>query len=316
MTSKIKIALMAAGLMAGATLTSCSNNEGNELSQSTQAGNLLIKSPEMKAYSSSHLWNTYGSRAGEDSSEEGTEVKGYVSHNDVEINLSLNEEQTEPGVTEEGETFNKDYISSHFSLHVRTARDVQVRIPVPVDYYCDADDMAIVKKHLEDHFVYGDQNHSLSLNINGSTVNVNVAYDAEGFTITTSGINETVINYLAENYEDGITFEIWNYFNNTITRAELQRLLNNSTVEFVEGDDNVDYYVNAFNQINTLDEEDNIISTANNQWDCTVSIVSSQSNNFNAIEPGSEDYLNDFHGYNGSLINKVYKHRRPEPSED
>lgn len=307
MTKKFKFALMAAGLIAGASLSSCSNENSNEPSLKAD-GNLLVKSPEMIAYSSNHVWSKYGiTKADEVQDEE----KPYISMNDVEINLSVNEKIEGEQVTNEGETFTReDYISSHLSLHVRTPRDVKVYIPVPAEYYCPADDMEIVKKHIEDHFVYGDQNHELKLNVNGSDVKVNVDYSADGITITTSGINQNVIDFLAEEYKDGITFEIWNYFNATLSREELQQYLNRSTVEFIGGDDNVDYYVNAFNELKEVDEEGNVTSSQINKWDCTVSIIGDQSGNFDAIVAGSEEYLNGFHGYNGSSFNKVFVHKK------
>lgn len=318
MTKKFKFALMSMALIFGAALTSCSSEGPNDPVKDQDPGNLLIKSPDMLAYSSNHVWNSYGSRAEGDGVVTPT-VQEYVSHNDVEINLALNDVATESGVTNEGETFNKDYISSHLSIHVRTPRNVEIRIPVEVTFYCEADDMAIVKKHLEDHYAYGDQNHTLSMEIGENTVTVTVAYDETGFTITTSGVNEAVINYLAAEYKDGLTFEIWNYYNTGTTRSALQEILNGSTVEFVGGDDNVDYYVNAFNELREADEEGEETSRTAYPWDCTVSIVADQASNFTAITPGSTEYLEGFHGYNGSNLNKVYKHNRPtqtEPEEE
>lgn len=310
MTKNFKFALLSIALAFGAALISCSNEGPNNPLPDDYDGNLLLKSPEMLAYSSGHVFSNYGSRAEDEVGE--PQEHEYVSHNDVEINLALNDVISEPGVTEEGETFNKDYISSHLSIHVRTPRDVKVRVDVPVDYYCEADDMAIVKRHLEEDYVYGDQEHTLSIEIGGNTVTVTVEYDENGFTITTAGINEEVIAALAEEYKDGLTFEIWNYYNTTATREQLQALLNNSTVEFVDGDSNVDYYVNAFNELRTADDEGNETSREANPWDCTVSIVATQLTNFTAIAPNSEEYFNDFHGYNGSNINKVFKHNTEE----
>lgn len=313
MTKNFKFALLSIALAFGGALTSCSNEGPNGPLPEDYDGNLLLKSPEMLIYSSDYVLNSYGSKA--EITEEETQENEYVSHNDVEINLALNEVNSEPGVTEEGETFNKDYISSHLSIHVRTPRDVKVRVDVPVDYYCEADDMAIVKKHIEDHYVYGDQNHNLSISVGGNDVTVTVAYDAAGFTVTTAGINEEVIAALADEYKDGLTFEIWNYYNTEATREQLKNLLNNSTVEFVDGDSNVDYYVNAFNEFRTLDEEGKETDRIANPWDCTVSIVASQLSNFTAITPNTEEYFNDFHGYNGSNINKVFKHNSAAEEE-
>lgn len=315
MANNLKFAFMACALACGAMFTACSDEAPKNGGDDNYNGNLLIKSPDMIAYSSDVVLNKYGSRVGEgEGTGEAEKVEEYVSHNDVEINLTLNDENTEPGVTEEGETFNQDYISSHLSIHVRTVCDVKVRIPVGVEYYCDADDMAIVKKHLEDHYAYGDQNHTLSFVIDGNKVTVNVDYDEEGFTITTAGINEDVINYLAEDYKDGLTFEIWNYFNTEVTRADLKDMMNGATVEFLENDENVDYYVNAFNELRTVEEGVETGRVAN-QWDCNVSIVESQAEHFTGIEPGSDEYLDGFHGYNGSNLNKVFKNNSLDEDE-
>lgn len=317
MTKRFHFALMSCALLLGGALASCSN-EGPADDSKVAEGNMLVRSPKMIAYTNGMTFGDYGTKA-EDLENAGGEtevIENYVSKNDVEINLSLNEE-VENGTTEEGEEFSKDYISSHLSLHVRTPQNVKITLPVPSTYVCDADDMAIVKKHLEDHFVYGDQNHTLSMNIAGQNVTVTVAYTAENFTITTSGINETVINALAEDYKDGITFEIWNYYNTELTRAQLKEMLNNATVEFLEEEDNVDYYVNAFNELRKADEETGEeISRTLNPWDCTVSIVSGQAENFTAITPGSEEYLDGFHGYNGSNLNKVFRNKRLDPKDD
>lgn len=300
---------MSAALVLGASFTSCSNEVSDSPKSEIAAGKLLVKSPEMIAYSGGHLWNEYGTK-GETELEETEVVKPYVSNNDVEINLSINAKAVEPGITNEDKEFDKDYIYSHLTLHVRTVSDVEIRIPVPADYYCPADDLEIVKKHLNEHFVYGDQNHTLSLNIDGNDVTVKVAYDENGFTITTDGINEEVISYLGEEYGDGITFEIWNYYSDT-DREKLQALLNQSTVKFIESEENVDYYVNAFNELRVGED----LTRVPNDLDCTVSIDEAQAENFTLVANESPEYANGFHGYNGSNINKVYKHIRETEEE-
>lgn len=306
MTKKFKFALMFGALLAGAALTSCSSDEPANPENQPAEERMLVKAPEIVAYTSGHIFGSNGARAEEVVDQV---VAKYVSHNDVEINLSVNE-AVPNGTTDEGEVFDKDYISSHFSLTVRTPRDIKVRIPVPVDYYCPVDDMVIVKNHLEGNFVYGDQEHSLEMLVGTNNVSVTVDYDAEGFTITTAGINEEVIEYLAENYKDGITFEIWNYFNEATTRQALQNMMNNSTVEFLGGDENIDYYVNAFNEFRNVDPEtEEELSREPNPWDCTVSIVAEQAADFDAITPGSDEYLDGFHGYNGSNLNKVFRNK-------
>ena len=70
----------------------------------------------------------------------------------------------------------------------------------------------------------------------------------------TQGVNKAVLKALREQYGDGITFEVWNYFKSEIaipgtenteafTREKLQPMLDKSTVSFTEAPGR---YVNAF----------------------------------------------------------------------
>lgn len=142
--------------------------------------------------------------------------------NEVEVNLHGSESE------------------SHLSIHVRHATDVEVFIPVPKEYYCDADDMAILNKHEGDLIVHGGP-ESVSYNINGHEVTLNIAFEDGGIRIWTEGINEEVIQYCQETYGDGITFEVWNYYNEM---DGLLDYLNRATVRFL--DSLPDVYINAF----------------------------------------------------------------------
>lgn len=218
----------------------------------------------------------------EDPKEE-PKVEGNI-RNEVEANLH--------GVEKNGE-----YLESHLSLHVRKATDVEVFIPVPRQYTCDADDMEIVLKHDVD-YQYGnelkDEVYTTTYDINGNTVTLNVRFEDEGIRIWTDGINQDVIDYCWENYQDGITFEIWNYFNDpevignlpngAISLEELQYLLNKATIEFL--DEEPDYYINA-----KKDQEN----------DCTVSIIEKQSNDFFGAKTGPHN--------NGSELNEIYENK-------
>lgn len=174
---------------------------------------------------------------------------------EVEVNLSLNADKS-------GEA-NGDYISTKLSIHVRSLTDVEVFIPAPAEYYCQADDMYIVLSHKDDNYVYGDNSIQTSYDVNGNTVTLTVSYEADGIRIKTDGINESVINYLKETYGDGITFEVWNYYNSiikdaagndvTVTRDDLQVLLNQSTVSFLDADPG--RYVNAYGAVSDYDGE-------------------------------------------------------------
>lgn len=174
---------------------------------------------------------------------------------EVEVNLSLNADKS-------GEA-NGDYISTKLSIHVRSLTGVEVFIPAPAEYYCQADDMYIVLSHKDDNYVYGDNSIQTSYDVNGNTVTLTVSYEADGIRIKTDGINESVINYLKETYGDGITFEVWNYYNSiikdaagndvTVTRDDLQVLLNQSTVSFLDADPG--RYVNAYGAVSDYDGE-------------------------------------------------------------
>lgn len=196
----------------------------------------------------------------------------------VEVNLSI-------------EDHNYTQTDSHLSIHVRSATDVEVFIPVPAMYYCDADDMAIVEKHLEELMLHGGPTR-VEYDVNGHTVTLNVAFEADGIRIWTDGINEEVIAYCREKYNDGITFEVWNYFNETISKEELKTYLDRATVKFL--DKLPDAYVNAFNDL--WDDPETKF-----EWDCTVSIVDDQRGQYNDPEEGLH--------YNGSKFNEIYKNK-------
>ncbi|MCH5328356.1 MAG: hypothetical protein J1E02_05000 [Coprobacter sp.] len=187
-----------------------------------------------------------------------------------------------------GDNKNGEYLESHLSIHVRAATDVEVFIPVPEVYYCDADDMAIVEKHIEDLMLHGGPIKT-EYNIAGTTISLNIKFVTGGIRVWTEGINEEVINYCGLTYQDGITFEVWNYFNDNITLEELETYLNQATVKFL--DKLPDAYINAFN------DPDGV----KNPHDCTVTIVDEQRNSYN-------DPYEGLH-YNGSPYNQIYRNK-------
>lgn len=185
---------------------------------------------------------------------------------EVEVNLKADQK---PG----------DYLESHLSIHVRYATDVELFIPVPREYYCEADDMAILNKHTEDLTIHGGP-YKTEYVINGFVVSLNIEYVEDGIRIWTEGICEEVIEYCEEHYGDGLTFEVWNYFNEHISIEQLKEYLNQATIKFL--DDCPDYYINA-------DVEE----------DCTVSIVDEQRDEFNTQETGPWK--------NNSDMNQIYE---------
>jgi hypothetical protein len=166
---------------------------------------------------------------------------------EVEVNLSVNAEKSEG-----------DYIATKLSIHVRDTTDVEVYIPAPAEYYCAADDMSIVLSHQDDAEKYNDTANktTMTYTVDGQDITLSVAYELAGIRVTTSGINATVLKYLHKTYSDGLTFEVWNYYKNSVTidgttsdvtRGFLKnQFLENSTVKFTEG---TGRYINAFGAI-------------------------------------------------------------------
>lgn len=137
---------------------------------------------------------------------------------------------------------NDGTIESHLSIHVRAATDVEVFIPIPRQYYCDVDDMAIVNKHQDDYFVHGGP-YKTTYTVGEYEVSLNVSFENNGIRIWTDGINDDVIDWCHKNFEDGLTFEVWNYFNDILTKEGLQEYLDQATIKFL--DKIPDKYINS-----------------------------------------------------------------------
>lgn len=212
--------------------------------------------------------------------------------NHVEVNLEVEK--------------HNDYLATHLSIHVRAVTDVEVFIPVSSENYCDTDDMAIVQKHDENFMIHGGPEVT-KYNINGNEVTLTVAFEESGIRVTTNGINEDVIAYLKEEYNDGITFEVWNYYNDNLNESSLKDLLDEShaTVKFL--DKEPDLYVNAFFYDDTFDNDEwtGYNKDNANPWDCYVDIISDQSSDYKEHEVGSF--------YNASPYNWLYYHNDYSP---
>lgn len=173
-----------------------------------------------------------------DNGTEETPGDGTVSaspYDEVEINLSLSQKS-------------HSLLESHLSVHVRSATNVDVFIPVPARYYCEADDMAIVLAH-DEAFIHGGP-YETKYVVGDDVVTLTVEFADGGIHIRTSGITQNVIDYCWDTHKDGITFEIWNYYNDpatglpTLTAEELKEYLDRSTVTFLDKVPKL--YVNAF----------------------------------------------------------------------
>ena len=209
-------------------------------------------------------------------------VNGDNHRNEVEVNLHA--------VNKGEDRENPDYLESHLSIHVRHATDVEIFIPIPKNAYLDADDMAIVMKHEENHMGHGGPlSYTYTLKDSDLQVTLNIEYQDNGIRIWTEGVNQDVIDWCAEKcHGDGITFELWNYFDpKEIDLNTLKSYLNQATVKFL--DSTPDYYINAF-----MDKEDGAIQ----ENDCTVSIVEEQANEYGEGKTGGH--------LNGSPYNEIY----------
>ena len=193
----------------------------------------------------------------------------------VEINLSIEEHE---------------YLASHLSIHVRDTVDVRVRIPISSEYYCEADDMAIVQKHESELLVHGGP-YRIEYNIDGNLVYLNIEFNDDCIEVWTEGMNNPkVLEYLRKENNDGLTFEVWNYFNDT-AKDILKENLDRSLVYFTP---ETELYVNAFNDIESNDTESN----DKFESDCTVSI--------NENQKGTYPYEDEGLWFNDSKYNKFY----------
>ena len=162
-----------------------------------------------------------------------------IDTDQAEVNLTVNDprENTENPY---------DYVATKLSIHLRYATDAEVFIPVSKDLYCDADDMAIVKNHAEGNYVYNTDPHTVTMNIGGKDVTLTVSYEDEGIRVKTEGMNADVLAYTEKNYKDGLTFEVWNYYNQTATRDVIKGLADESEVTLTS---TPGFYINGFNEL-------------------------------------------------------------------
>ena len=177
--------------------------------------------------------------------QQGDNTPSVTLKGEVEVNFSVQD--------------HKDENSSKLSIHVRDTCNFKVFIPVPVESYCQADDMYIVEKHY-DKMSYNEKTSTLTREINGQEVTLTVTYAAEGIYVESAGINAKVLEYLRNVYGDGITFEVYNYYNTALTREKLIEYLNKATIEFT--DNQPKSYINTIKDTN--------VDADNRKLDCVV----------------------------------------------
>lgn len=244
--------------------------------------------------------------------------------NEVEVNL---------GIATKGEEKDSKYNESHLSIHVRSAVDVDLFIPMPLELVCPADDMEIVKKHLAGEMAHGGAFENAETDSDGKVimqggllskmtymipnpdggtwdVSIYVEYvaagteSAHGETFTQEGIhiwteglegNTELMDYLQENYGDGITFEIWNYYDEESTLEQLKGYLDKTTISFIGG--LPDYFINAFGKVNYEEGKD-----------CTVSLEEETAANYEHVGTGSH--------LNGSSYNEIYENQAYKATQE
>lgn len=250
---------------------------------------------------------------------------------EVEINLSLNDVHKLPNGQNKYEIAD---LVSKLSIHVRYPGDVQVIIPVPQKFYCNQDDLYILKDHYDTNgtpnWVYGGHSVTYENVIENTPVTLTVDYVTEadddvtdsGFgyiKVTTHGITEDLIDALQEKYGDGINFEIYNYYNTgnfyktgkyeEITYENLQKdYLNRSIVTFLDNP-LPDFYINAFHEIN---KNSNGIGEIN-PGDCFVWIVGDDhiSGTYEINDNQRSNFYNAYQGthLNASRFNWIYTNK-------
>ena len=213
-------------------LASCSSDD--ETTQETTKVKLApSKASKVTFYSNGNELDANGNVVGTNANAKTapfyvTRAEGNENPDSVEVNFSINERQYPSNDTK-------------LSIHVRSVSDVTVFIPAPAEYYCPADDMHIVQSHKNNVEVSSLIEHA-EMTIDGNKVGLDITFAENGITIKTSGMNENVQNYLQREYQDGLTFEICNYFNTEkavaagstqpISKEELKSILDGTTISF------------------------------------------------------------------------------------
>lgn len=149
-----------------------------------------------------------------------TPTPAVTTKGHVEVNLAAQDHQ--------------DASDAKLSIHVRDTCNFEVYIPVEAKYSCPVDDMFIVEKHYGDMTYNANSETTVTRVINDQTVKLNIKYTATGIYVTSEGINNKVLEYCRNVFGDGLSFEVYTYFNASLTRESLLALLNQSTIKFTD----------------------------------------------------------------------------------
>lgn len=215
--------------------------------------------------------------------------------NEVEVNYAILDSHSQYSVAD---------LVTKLSIHVRKATDVVINIPIPSKYLVESDDLYIFDEHYNG--VYGgatnllenqstsvsytiyNSDHSVAgvvtlyVDFMGGDSSLGAAFSQGYIRVRTEGIDRNVIDACWNTNQDGINFEVYNYFQTEnvvwndgdefatvtptdINRQDLFNAMNNAQISFTS---NPDYYINAFG---FNDNKDN-----KHRWHATVTPAASE----------------------------------------
>ena len=288
-------------LIAVAGLQSCQNDVEilNDTSKYYLSSGVVV-APDAVIWSGSSTYtntfndNKFGVTRG---TSETRDTDQRFGNSEVEVHLSLQSNNIMTG----SKKFELSDLTSILSVYVRYPKDVEVIIPVPEEIYCDQD---AAYNQLGDYkFVYGGEKVSYSNLIAEKVVTLSIEYVAtaeDGFTnpnaihlegygsftggyirIYTTGIDEDVLNYCKDYFDDYLNFKVYNYYHRgdryvtgdyaTIDKFALQKqFLDRSIINFNWQQTDVASKVYPFQFVNAIsaDGAGNPIDT-----ECTVWIM-------------------------------------------
>lgn len=245
--------------------------------------------------------------------------------NEVEVNYAILDSHDKYGLAD---------LVTKLSIHVRTATDVDIKIPIPNKYVVESDDLYIFQNHYNgvpsDKNTLLNEDTSLSYEIYDSKremvgkVILYIKFEPDNSSlgadfsngyihVYTQGITKEVIDACWDNNQDGINFEIYNYFqtedvaweeNDTSTTVEevgkknrelLYACMNKAVISFTTQQPN--YYINAFGYNQEM--------TDVHPWHATVVPATDQGYD---LRYGWEDLENVPH-LNGTPFNNIWVHQ-------
>lgn len=220
-----KIVLLTA-VAAGIFAFSACNSARQDASAEEAEIQLVAKPDFVFTSGNTTLFSTFATKA-----DPVTEPEPKDENVNVEVNLSVCPVQ------------NKEITASKLSVHIRTANDVTVFLPVAPSVFSN---VAVFKETQTPGRTGGYGESSAYWEIDGVKVEAKAEYGTEGITVTVTGVNEHLAKYLYDGYKDGLTVEVWNYYKDITLDALKAGFDAGATVSFST---QPDFYVNAFAKI-------------------------------------------------------------------